>query len=97
MYSINSTENNKNFCLNLHCNGTSSYLFFNVGELYKFKAKDSETVALYIMFRKHFKRKLLGNWTVGNMKKTRSNGYVYEFSVHYDAIAVDYIVGIHKD
>ena len=50
-----------------------------------------------IIFRKHFNRKLLGNWTVGNMKKTRSNGYVYEFSVHYDAIAVDYIVGIHKD
>ena len=49
MYSINSTENNKNFCLNLHCNGTSSYLFFNVGELYKFKPKDSETVALYIL------------------------------------------------
>ena len=49
------------------------------------------------MFRKHFNRKLLGNWTVGNMKKTGSNRYVYEFSVHYDAIAVDYIVGIHKD
>ena len=29
--------------------GTSSYLFFNVGEVYKFKAKDSETAALYIL------------------------------------------------
>ena len=28
------------------------------------------------------------NWSVDNMKKTRLNGYVYDFSVDYDAIAV---------
>ena len=30
------------------------------------------------------------------MKKTRFNGYVYDFSVDYDAIAVDDIMGIHN-
>ena len=30
------------------------------------------------------------------MKKTRFNGYVYDFSVDYDAIAVDGILDIHK-
>ena len=29
-------------------------------------------------------------------KKTRLNGYVYNFSVDYDAIAVDDILDIHK-
>ena len=30
------------------------------------------------------------------MKKTRFYGYVYDFSVDYDAIAVDHILDIHK-
>ena len=29
MYSVNFTENNKKFCLNLHYNGANSYLFVN--------------------------------------------------------------------
>ena len=41
----------------------------------------------------------LGNiskdWTVDNMKTTGFNGYVYNFSVDYDAIDVD-ISDIHK-
>ena len=42
----------------------------------------------------------LGNiskdWSTDNMKKTGFNGYVYDFSVDYDAIAVDDIKDIHK-
>ena len=45
MYSINLTEHNKNFCLPLHYNSTSSYLFVNGKEIHKFKAKDSEIAA----------------------------------------------------
>ena len=30
------------------------------------------------------------------MKKTGLNGHVYDFSVVYDAIAIDYILDIHK-
>ena len=92
MYSINFTENNKKFCLSLHYNGTNSYLFVNGTEIYKFKAKDSETVASSLC---------LGNiskdFSVDNMKKNIGlNGYVYDFSVDYDAIAVDGILEIHK-
>ena len=60
-------------------------------EIYKFKAKYSEIVATPLC---------LGNiskdWSVDNMKKTGFTGYVYEFSVDYDAIALDDIVDIHK-
>ena len=87
MYSINFTENNKKLCLNLHYNGANSYLFVNGAEIYKFKAKDSEIVATPLC---------LGNiskdWSVDNMKDTGLNGYVYDFSVDYDAIAVDDIL-----
>ena len=42
----------------------------------------------------------LGNiskdWSVDNMIKTEFNGYVYDFSVDYDAIAVDDILDIRK-
>ena len=43
------------------------------------------------MLRKHFKR-----LSVENMKKTGFSGYVYDFSIDYDATAVDDILGIHK-
>ena len=45
MYPINFTITTKKFCLSLHYNGANSYLFANGTEIYKFKAKDSETVA----------------------------------------------------
>ena len=91
LYSINFTENNKKFCLCLHYNGANSYLFVNGAEIYKFKAKDSEIVAPPLC---------LGNiskvFSVGYMKKTGLNGYIYDFSVDYDGIAVDNILGIQK-
>ena len=91
MYSINFTEKDKKFCLSLHYNRANSYLFANGKEIYKFKAKDSEIVATPLC---------LGNiskdWSVDNMKDTGLNGYVYDFSVDYDAIAVDDILDIHK-
>ena len=43
---------------------------------------------------------MLGNiskdWLVDNMKNTKLNGYVYEFTADYDAIAVDDKLDIHK-
>ena len=41
-YPINFSKKEKKFCLKLHYNGANSYLFVNVVEIYKFKAKDSE-------------------------------------------------------
>ena len=37
MYSINSTERNKKFCLSLHYKGANGYLFVNGKEIHKFK------------------------------------------------------------
>ena len=53
--------------------------------------KDSEIVARPLH---------LGNtsedWSTDNMKKTGFNGYVYDFSVDYDATDIDDIKDIHK-
>ena len=87
MYSINFTVTGKKFCLNLHYNGANSYLFVNGTEIIKFKGKDSEIVAT---------PSRLGNisedWSVDNMKKSGLNGYVYDFSVAFDAIVVEDIL-----
>ena len=91
MYSANFTVTKKKFCLSLHYNGANSYLFVNGVETYKFKAKDSEIVATLLC---------LGNiskdLSVDNMKKTGFDGYIYDFSVDYDATDVDDILDIHK-
>ena len=91
VYSINFTVTGKKFCLSLHYNGENSYLLVNDTEIYKFKAKDSEIVAIPLC---------LGNiskdWSVDHMKRTGFNGYVYDFSVDYEAIAVDDIENINK-
>ena len=90
-YSINFTENNKKFCLSLHNNGANSYLFVNGTEIIKFKAKNSEIVATPLCLGN-----VLEEYSVDNMKKTRLNGYVYDFSADYDGIAADDILDIHK-
>ena len=91
MYSINFIGTKNKFCLSLRYNGASSYLFVNGTEIYKFKAKYSDILASPLC---------LGNiskdWSADNMKKTEFNGYVYDFSVHYDSINVDDIKDIHK-
>ena len=91
MYSINFTAKNKNFCLSFHYNKENSYSVVNGTEIHKFKSKDSEILAHSLC---------LGNiskdWSVDNMKKTGLNGYVYDFSVDYDAIAVDDILDFQK-
>ena len=65
------------------------YLFINGTEIHKFKAKDFQIVAT---------PSCLGNiskdFSVDNKKKAELN--VYDFSVDYDAIAVDDILDIHK-
>ena len=36
------------------------------------------------------------DWSVYNMKRTGLTGYVYDFSLDYEAIEVDDIKNIHK-
>ena len=66
-------------------------MFVNGREIYKFTGKDSKTNPYELC---------LGNiskdWSVDNMKKASLKGYVYDFSVDYDDIAVSNILDIHK-
>ena len=75
----------------MHYNGANSYLFVNGTEIITFKAKDSEINPYELC---------LGNiskdWSVNNMQKTSLKGYVYHFSVDYDAIEVSDILKIYK-
>ena len=77
--------------MSLHYNKENSYLFVNGTKIIKFKSKDPEILPYPLC---------LGNisrdWSLDNMKKKRLNGYVYDFSVDYDAIVVDDILDIHK-
>ena len=91
LYSINFTKTNTKLCLRLHYNGENSYLFVNGTEIIKFKAKDSEIVANPLCLENISK-----DFSVDNMKKAGLNRYVYDFSVDYDAIAVDDIIDIRK-
>ena len=91
MPSINFTVTGKKFWLSLFYNGANSYLFVNGNEIHKFKAKDSEIAATPLCLENISKY-----WSVDNMKKTGLNGYVYDFTVDYDAIAVDDILDSHN-
>ena len=67
-------------------------MFVNGTGIYKFKAKDSEIAANPLCLENMSK-----DWSIENMKKkTGFNGYVYDFSVNYDATDVDDIKNIHK-
>ena len=91
MYSINFTGTKKKFRLSLPYNGANNYLFVTGTEVIKFKAKDSEIVATPLSLGSISK-----DWSVDNMRRSGLNGYVYDFSVHYYAIAVDDILDIHN-
>ena len=75
----------------MHYNGANSYLFVNDTEIYKFKAKGSETFVGPIC---------LGNiskdWSVDNIKKTGFTGSIHDFKVDYNPIDVSDIKDIHK-
>ena len=84
MYSVNFGDHKGKYCLSLDYNGTNSYLFVNGIEIIKFKAKDNEIVATPLC-----QGNISKDWSVYNMKDTGLNVYVYDFSVDYNAMAVD--------
>ena len=91
LYSINFTKSNTKFCLSLHYNGTNIDLFVNGTEIIKFKAKDSE-IAAYPLFLGNISK----DFSIDSVKKTGLKGYVYDFSVNYNALAVADILEIQK-
>ena len=91
MYSVNFTDNGDKYCLSLHYNGANSYLLVNGTKIIKFKAKDSKIEASPLCLGS-----LSNDSSADNMKDTGLNGYVYDFSVDYNATNVDDIKYIHK-
>ena len=91
MCSINFSKDSTKFCLSWHYNGANSYLFVNGTEIIKFKAKDSNIVVSPLC---------LGNiskdCSTDNIIKSSFTGYVYDFSVGYDAVGVNDIKDIHE-
>ena len=68
----------------MYYNGANSYLFVNGTEIHKFKAKDSEIVAVLLCLEN-----MSDDFSANIMEKRGLNGYVYDFSVAYDAFSVD--------
>ena len=90
MYSPNFTIANKTFCLNLHYNGDDSYLFVNGKEVIKFKAKNQSVSGKLSLGN------ISADFNQADRKSAGLYGDVYNFSVDYNAIAVDDILDIHK-
>ena len=86
-YSINFSKSEIKFCLNR----SNSFLFVNSTKIPQFKEKDSEIKA-YPLFLENISK----DFSVDNKKKTGLNGYVYDFSVNYNASDTSNIIDIHK-
>ena len=91
MYSTNFAVDNKTFCLSLHYNSDSSYLFVNGKQVINFKAKDSEIKAYPLCLGNISKDFSSNDW-----EDTGLYGNVYDFGVDYSAITTDKILDIHK-
>ena len=77
-------------CLSLHYNGANSYLLM-VQKLLNSKKKDSEIAATLLCIVN-----ISEDFSADNMKKAGWYGYIYDFSVDYDAISIDNILDIHE-
>ena len=91
IYSTNFTVTNKKFCLSLHYNGDSSYLFVNGKDIINFKTKDSEIVPYPLCLGN-----VLKDFYPLNTTNTGLYGYIYDFNANYGAFANDKILDIHK-
>ena len=74
----------------MHYNGDSSYLFVNGKEIITFKAKDSE-INPYLLCLEHISIDFDESATDPGL-----NGYVYDFSVDYNAIKTSDVLDIHN-
>ena len=91
MYSTNFTVTNKRFCLSLHYNSDSSYLFANGKQIINFKAKDSEIVTYPLCLGS-----VSQDFSPLNTFNIGLYGYTFNFSVNYRTIENDKILDIRK-
>lgn len=76
-FSINFTKAKDIFYLNLRYNRSNSFLYVNGIKINQFKAKYSE-ITVYPLCLGSISK----DFTNDNMKETRLNGYVYDFTVN---------------
>ena len=93
-YPINITQSGKYIMLNLHYNGSNSFLFINAVKMYQIKAKDSKIKPYSLCFGN---RKTSTYFTIDNIKKTRLKGRAIVFSVDYNAIDTSDILDNHRN
>ena len=55
-----------------------------------------EQIVKYLLMVLKSKKLKQKDFSINNMKKTGLYGYVYDFSVDYDATTVDDVLDIHK-
>ena len=89
-HSINFSRSTRKFCLCLHYIGSSSFVFVNATKLIQFTARDSEIKKPFCLGN------ISGDFLANNMKKTRLNRYVYDFSVDCRSFDTSNIIDIHK-
>ena len=77
--------------LSLHYNGSNSFLFVNSTKVYQFKAKNSE-IKDYALYLGNISK----DFTINNLKKTRSKGVVKIFSVNFKPIDTKDILDINR-
>ena len=80
-FSINFSKANTDFCLSLHCNGDTSYLFVNGKELYKFKASNKMLTFPTIFCLGSISNKLV----CIDSKEVSLKGNVFDFLVDYNS------------
>ena len=92
MYSQNFTRPSTKFVFSLHYNGDNSYLFVNVKQELKFKAKTESLVKEKLCIEN-----LSDKWTMNESEKTGLYGNIYDFVVDYEAIiGVKAIYDMHR-
>ena len=55
-YSVNYFKTTKKILLGLHYNGSNSFLFVNGTKIHQFKASDSDSNSISLVFGKHFQK-----------------------------------------
>ena len=88
LYPVNFTKENTKFCLSFHYNGAHICLLM-AQKLLNLKQKIMKLLHIHL-------GNISKDWLIDNVKKTRLKGYVYDFSVDYNAIVVSDILDIHK-
>ena len=92
-YPINFTRSRRKFVLSLHYNRSNSFLFLEVVKMDEFEAAKDSKIKPYPLCLGNISKDFTMN---NNMKKTGLKEHVRAFSVGYNIINTNDILGIHN-